>query len=189
VAVSINLAMLREARQERQWDESVQRIDRGLALLGGADPSPGIHALEEIAANEPRGPLFDRAALPLAWALAWRGAQGDAEKVAWLGGALAPRHETSLLMAIAARQSGRTNEAMAMIARGFALEHIDPPAWYLARVAPGPDDVRQAAAWVDQMDLAERHLGLTRLADALHRAQRPSDAALVSQLMLRPVAG
>jgi hypothetical protein len=189
VAVAINVGMLNESQRERREEESRRRIDRGIALLGGGDPNPGIAALEDVAATEPRGPLFDRAALPLAWALGWRGAPGDAEKLAWLAGALAARHETSLLMALAARQSGRGHEAMALIARGFALEHTDPPPWYLPRVLPGTDDVRQAAAWIDQMDLAERHLGLSRLVDALHHAQRPADAALVGRLMLRPVAG
>lgn len=188
VAVAINIGMLNEARRERKEKELSERIARGIALLAGGDPGPGIVVLEELATSVPRGPLFDRTAVPLAWALGWRGAPGDAEKVAWLAGALAPRHETSLLMALAARQAGRISESMALIARGFALEHTDPPPWYLARALPGVGDVEQAAAWIDQMDLGERHLGLSRLVEALHRAQRPADAHVVSRLLLRPVA-
>ncbi len=187
VAVSINLAMIAEARRERQWKRSNEQIEHGFALLQSPDPSPGIAALQGFLTSEQRSPQFVRAAMPLAWALAWRDAPGDMQKVEWLGGTLAGTHDTSLLMAVAARRAGRVPEAMALIARGFALEATDPPPWYLDRVAPTHEDVAQAASWIDQMDLGERHHGLTRLIAALQHAQRTADANAVSALMLRPV--
>ena len=187
VAVWINLAMLGEHRREAAHDDQVRELESALALLGQADPSAAIHSLEAFLQNERDVDLRDRAAMPLAWALAWRDRPGDAERTTQLGGQMAGRHHAALVMALAVRRLGRRDESLALVARGFGMEDAPPPAWYIDRVAPTSDDIDQAAAWIDQLDLGERHHGLTRLAAVLSAAGRREDATRVKALMLRPV--
>ncbi len=187
VAVWINLAMLGEHRREAAHDERVRQLDSALALLGQADPSAAIHSLETFLQTERDTELMDRAAMPLAWALAWRDQPGDAERTTQLGSLLAGRHHAALVMALAARRLGRRDESLALVARGFGMEDAPPPPWYIDRVAPTSDDIDRAAAWIDQLDLGERHHGLTRLASTLSAAGRRDDAIRVKALMLRTV--
>jgi len=187
VAVWINLAMLSDHRREAAHDERVRDLERALSLLQSADPSAAIASLERFVLTEKDIELFDRAAMPLAWALAWRDQPGDAERTSHLGGQLAGRHHAALVMALAVRRLGRHDESLALVARGFGMEDAPPPAWYIDRVAPTSNDIDRAAAWIDQLDLGERHHGLTRLASTLSAAGRREDAIRVKALMLRPV--
>jgi len=185
--VSMNLALLRQHRADDDLKQRQANVASALQRITDADPSVGIAQLESVLATERNAELYDPAANALTWALVWRGDHGDAERAMQYGALITGRVEISLALAAASARAGRPHEAMALLARGFAIENVEPPPWYIDRVLPSTAAVRSAAAWIDQMDLGERHQGLSRLASTLDTAGRRGDAAEVRSLMMKPV--
>jgi Zn-dependent protease len=185
----MNFRWLMEGMAEPKRRARIQQAEHALANLGHADPRHAIPALEAALAQELPADLHDRCTIGLAWALAWRGAPGDAERVAALLPQVHGRADTALLSAWAARALGRDAEAYALMTRGFSNESTEPPAWYVQRMLPTTADATQLAGWLAQLELGGRHVGLGRLAVSLEGAGRGGDAAEVRQVMARPISG
>ena len=185
--IGLNMALLREHRADADIERRRAALDAAMARLGDPDPTEAIAALEAVVATERAQDLFDPAALALCWALVWRGAAGDPERVLQLANAIAGRSDTALVAAAATIRLGRRHEGMALMARGFGVENTEPPGWYIDRVAPSGTEIAEVAGWIDQMNLGERHQGLGRLSTSLEANGRRADAALVRSLMMRPV--
>ncbi|HKY14431.1 MAG TPA: hypothetical protein VJM33_05865 [Microthrixaceae bacterium] len=186
--VAMNLRGVTDARTERRLEQQTRAADEALGLLRSPHPDRAIVELERVLAATTAPDIWDRVALGLAWARAWRGAPDDPDRVAQLVSALHGRHDTALLSAWTARCAGREPEQLAFLSRGFAHDHTEPPLWYVERMLPGRDAVLDLIGWIDQLDLADRHDGLGRLAVSLERSGRPADATVVRQVMARPVS-
>ncbi len=186
----MNFRWLLDGMAEPKRQARISRANAALATLGEADPRRAIPALEAAVAEADGLPpdLADRCTIGLAWALAWRGAPGDAERVANTVPTVHGRADTALLSAWAARTLGRDAEAYALMTRGFSAESTEPPGWYVQRMLPTTEDVTQLAGWLAQLELGGRHVGLGRLASSLDLAGRSADAAAVRALMARPIA-
>ncbi len=183
----INFTQLRAARADRLDAAQHDQLIRGIGQLEAGQIDAGVETLRPIVTTLPDGPRRSASALAMAWAMAWRNRPGDMEWVAWLCGLLAGKVDTSFLAALVARAQGRGSEAAALVARGFAVEATEPPLWIADRLFPTSADVANAGAWIDQLDLGERHQGFTRLVALLEHASRRADAERVRELMLRPV--
>lgn len=187
IIVAVNVALLRQHREDADVDRRQTAVDEAMAHLSDPDPTQAIAALEQVVATERSQQLFDPAALALCWALVWRNSAGDAERVVALASQLAGRADTSLVSGAASIRLGRRHEGMALMARGFAMESTEPPAWYINRTAPAANDISEITRWIDQMNLGERHQGLGRLGVMLEQSGRRADAAAVRSMMMRPV--
>ena len=168
----LNFRWLLDGMAEPKRQARIQRAQEALATLGHADPRQAISALEAALVDDLPEDLADRCTVGLAWALAWRGAPGDADRVAVLVPKVHGRADTALLSAWAARALGRDAEAFALMTRGFSTEATEPPSWYVQRMLPTTDDATQLAGWLAQLELGGRHVGLGRLAVSLDGAGR-----------------
>jgi plasmid stability protein len=111
----------------------------------------------------------------------------DDDEIAHLVSHLAGRSDTAFVAATAAHQRGADAETRALLTRGFAVEGTPPPEWLVHRLLPTRHDVDEVAAWIDQLGLAERHNGLSRLIASLEAGGRPNEASSVRTLMARPL--
>ncbi len=178
---------LGEARSAAHFAGQKARAAVALAKLDSPNPQAAIDALEPLA-HEPLPPsVGDPVKVGLAWALLWRSTPGDLHRVRELTSLVGPHTETSLLAGAAAFGLHRGPEAYALLARGFAMESSQPPAWFLLHLGLDRAEVDHLADWIDQMDLYDRHRGLSRLAVELDRAGRPADGQRVRSRLTRPV--
>lgn len=181
------LRALGEARTAARFADQQRRAAAALAKLDSPHPNAAIEALEPLTAEPLPPSLSDPVKVGLGWALLWRSAPGDLQRVRELASLVAPHTDTSLLAGSAAFGMHRGPEAYALLARGFAMESSQPPAWLLLRLALDTTEIDHLADWIDQMDLYDRHRGLSRLAVELDRAGRPADGQRVRGRLARPV--
>lgn len=178
---------LGEARAMQRYNDQQTRAAAALAKLDSPHPKAAIEALEPLAAEPLPPSLGDPVKVGLAWALLWRSAPGDLPRVRELASLVGPGTETSLLAGAAAFGMHRGPEAYALLARGFAMESSQPPSWFLLRLGLDTAEIDHLADWIDQMDLYDRHRGLSRLTVELDRAGRPADGQRVRGRLARPV--
>jgi Zn-dependent protease/plasmid stability protein len=183
---ALNLRLMTEARAAAQVDAADRRADAALELLATTPIDAAVPQVRAALGSKLSPDGYNRVATALAWALAWRMGPYDDTEVAQLVSHLAGRADTAFLAAAAAHHRGATAEARALLTRAFAVESTPPPEWLLRRLLPTRHEVADVAAWIDQLGLAERHNGLSRLTASLEAAGRPTDAAAVRSLMARP---
>jgi hypothetical protein len=186
--VALNVYLMTEHMAEVKEETATAQVDAALDLLSSSHPADAIGALQSVLARELPQDGADRAALGLAWALAWRAGPGDAQDLGTLIQRLGGRRDTAFLAAARADQLGSNGEARAMMVRGFAMENTPPPPWVVARILPTSADATEVADWIDQLGLAERHAGLGRLVASLESSGRPADANSARARLARPLS-
>lgn len=185
-AVSAIRSLGDHSSQQRRIEQERQ-VNEALALLGSPHPQGAIERLDGLAREPLPDHLGDRVKLALAWALLWRGAPGDDYRIDELLAQVSARQPVSLLAGGVAWRRRRDPQAYALLARGFAFEPTEPPGWFVPLLVMDETEIHHLADWMDQMDLADRHTGLGRLAIELERAGRPADAVRVRARLTRPV--
>lgn len=183
----LNLRWLSDNRRAVRIARADRAAEEALAL---ASVNPNAAHGELLAAlSTPLSPDVDaQVANSLAWISAWRMAPGDQAVLAGMRHRITGRFDTALLGAIDAHARGERDEAVVLLARGFAAESTPPPPWLVARLVPTTADVDALAGAIDRLGLGERHRGLSRLIATLEQAGRSNDTAGVRALMAKPVA-
>ena len=176
---ALNVHMLIGHRKESAESDLAQRANEALDLLHSSTPDHAIDALEAVVRDDPPPRIAGPVMVGLAWALAWRLSTDDEAKLNYLVGQLSGRRDNAFLGAVLAQRRGARHETQALMVRGFASESTPPPPWFIARLLPTTRDVDEIAAWLEQMSLLERHVGLGRLAASLESGGRPADAIRV----------
>jgi Zn-dependent protease len=184
----INFRWLLDGIEEPKRTARIARAETALSQLNQTHPNAAVPLLEASAREELPPELAQRVRVGLAWALTYRDAPGDVERVSQLIAQLHGHADTALLGAWVAARQNRWSEAFAFMSRGFSMDATEPPGWYVQRMLPTVDHAAQLGEWIGQLDLAHRHVGLGRLAVSLERSGRPADAAAVRNVMARPVA-
>ena len=184
---ALNLRLLFEARAEEKLEQADRRADEAVNLLATIPADVAIPAARQTLGSGLSPAGYTRTANALAWALAWRMGPHDANELSILVSHLAGRADTALLAATVSHQRGAHAETRALITRGFAVESTPPPPWLVERLLPDADATGEIAEWIDQLSLAERHLGLSRLVSSLEANGRPIEAIAVRNRMARPL--
>ena len=184
---ALNLRLMADARATERIEAADRRADAALAMLSTAPgDQAGPHVRAALSTNL-TSDGYTRGATGLAGALAWRMGPHDDVELAQLVSHLAGRSDTAFLAAAAAHRRRSDAETCALLTRGFAVESTPPPEWLVQRLLPTRAEVEEVARWIDQLGLAERHSGLSRLMASLESAGRPNDAAAVRPLLARPL--
>jgi Zn-dependent protease len=183
----LNLRLLSEARAEEKTEQADRRADEAVTKLSTLPVDIAIPAARETLGSGLTPGGYTKTGNALAWALAWRMGPHDAGELTLLVSHLAGRADTALLAAAVAHQRGADTETRALLTRGFAVEGTPPPSWLIERLIPDAESSLEIADWIDQLGLAERHLGLSRLVSSLEANGRPTEAIAVRRRMARPL--
>ena len=169
-----NLRLLQEARAEEKVEAADRRADEAVTMLATVPADVAIPAARQALSSGLSPAGYTRTANALAWALAWRMGPHDPGERTLLVGHLAGRADTAFLAATVSHQRGTPAETKALVTRGFAVECTPPPPWLVERLIPDAEATAEIAEWIDQLGLAERHLGLSRLVSSLEANGRPT---------------